>query len=288
MTLSPAPSPSYRHPPFVNDIRGWDDFFLNSPRSTPSDRRNFGSDFLVPPKFHGQKQPTLASTPKIFLFCKSSPCILASSRKTLETSLFYATHTTNFHINGNEMTQPIYHQRKDNRGERVIPPPAPMEPPYTQGAGASDRTRLLAESGSKNCTNKGGEGTSLRHRKEGWRHPSRGRRCPLLQTDTRGVSHRSNPPVRRSGKLRLGFGQQLGVRSLGGPEEYRRIDRGQHNKENSCRGSGHSHRCIAPPPLFLCTLKACPPSNLTHGIFTACTPTVLATWSPERTPLRMR
>jgi hypothetical protein len=146
MTLSAAPSPSYRHPPFVDNIRGWDEFFLNSPRSTPSDQCNFGSDFLVPPKSHGQKQPTLAFTPEIFHFCKSSPCILASSRKTLETSLFYAKCTTNFHINGNETTQPIYHQRNDDRRERVIPPPAPKEPPYTQGAGASDWARLLAES----------------------------------------------------------------------------------------------------------------------------------------------
>ncbi len=132
MTLSAAPSPSYRHPPFVDNIRGWDEFFLNSPCSTPSDRRNVGSDFLVPPKSHGQKQPILASTPEIFCFCKSSPCFVASSRKTLETLLFYATRTTNLHINGNvEATQPNNHQRNDDRGERVIPPPAPKEPPYT-------------------------------------------------------------------------------------------------------------------------------------------------------------
>jgi hypothetical protein len=146
MAISAAPTPWYRPPPFINDIRGWDNFFLNSPRSTPSDRRNFGSDFLVPPKSHGQKQPTLASTPEIFFFCKNSPCLLASSRKTLETSLFYATGTTNFHINGNEATQLIPDQRNDDRGERDIPPPAPTEPPYTQGTGASDRARLLAES----------------------------------------------------------------------------------------------------------------------------------------------
>jgi hypothetical protein len=180
MTLSAAPSPSYRHLSFVNDIREWDDFFLNSPRSTLSDQRNFGSDVLVHPKSHGQKQPTQASTPEISFFCKSSPCLLASSRKTLETSLFYATRTTNFHINGNEMTQPIPDQRNNDRGERYIPPPAPKEPPYTQGAGASNRGRLLAESRSKKHTNKGGEGTSLRCREEGQRHPSRGRWRSLL------------------------------------------------------------------------------------------------------------
>ena len=146
MALSAAPTPSYRRPPFVDDIRGWDDFFLNSPCSTPSDRGNFGSDFLVPSKSHGQKQPTLASTPEIFFFCKSSPCFLASSRKTLETSLFYATCTTNFHINGNEASQFVPDQRNGDHGERDIPPPAPTEPPYTRGAGASSRARLLAES----------------------------------------------------------------------------------------------------------------------------------------------
>ncbi len=123
---------------------------MNSPRLTRSDRRNFGSDFLVPPKSHGQKQPILASIPEILFFCKSSPCFVASSRNTLETSLFYATRTTNLHINGNvEATQPKHHQRNDDRGERVIPPPAPKEPPYTRGAGASDRARFLPESRSK-------------------------------------------------------------------------------------------------------------------------------------------
>jgi hypothetical protein len=84
MALSATLTPSYCRPPFVGDIRGWDEFFLNSPCSTPSNQHNFGSDFLIPPKSHGQKQPTLASTPEIFVFCESSPCFLASSRKTLE------------------------------------------------------------------------------------------------------------------------------------------------------------------------------------------------------------
>ena len=73
MALSAAPTPLYRPPSFVDNIRGLDKFFLNSPRSTPSDQRNFGSDFLVPPKSHGQKQPTLASTPDIFFFARAHP-----------------------------------------------------------------------------------------------------------------------------------------------------------------------------------------------------------------------
>ena len=88
MAISPTPTPCYRPPPFVDNIRGWDDFFLNSPRWTPSDRCDFGSDFLVPPESHRQNQPALASTPKIFFFCESLPSFLASSRETLETSLF--------------------------------------------------------------------------------------------------------------------------------------------------------------------------------------------------------
>ena len=140
---------------------------MNSPRLTPSDRRNFGSDILVPPKSHGQKQPILASTPEILFFCESSPYFVASSRKTLETSLVFPTRTTNLHINGNvEATQPKNHQRNDDRGERVIPPPAPKEPPYTRGAGASDRARLLAESRSKTCKQRrrGDESVLLRGR----------------------------------------------------------------------------------------------------------------------------
>ncbi len=128
--------------------------------------------------------------------------------------------------------------------------------------GASNRARLLAESRSKNRANKGGKGTSLHRCKEGRRHPSRGRRHPLLRTDTHGVSRQSNPPVRRSGKLRLGVGQQLGVRSLGGPEEYRRVDQGQRNRKNSRQGSGHSHRCIAPPPPISLHFEGMPPIKL--------------------------
>ena len=122
--------------------------------------------------------------------------------------------------------------------------------------------RLLAESRSKKRTNEGGKGTSLHRREEERRHSSRGRRQPLLRTDTRGVSCRSNPPVRQSGKQQLGFGQQLGVRSLGGPEEYRRVDRGQRNKKNSCQGSGHSHRCIAPSPPISLHSEGVPPIKL--------------------------
>ncbi len=132
MTLSAAPPPPYRHPPFVNNIRGWDDFFLNSPCLTPSDRRNFGSDILFPPKSHGQKQLILASTPEILFFCESSTYFGASSTKTLETSLVFPTRTTNLHINGNvEATQPKHHQCNDDCGERFIPPPALKESPHT-------------------------------------------------------------------------------------------------------------------------------------------------------------
>ena len=225
---------------------------MNSPHSTPSDQQDFGSDFLVPPKSHGQNQPTLASTLEIFFFYKSSPSFFASSRETLETSLFYPPRTTNFHINGNEATQFALDQRNNDRGERDIPPPASTEPPYTQGAGASDRARSLVESCSKKCTSKGSEVTRRGHCKEGQCHPSRGCRRLVLRTDTRGVSRRSDPPVRRSGKQRLGFGQRFRVRSLGGPKESCRVDHGQCSKKNSHRESGHSHRCLAPlPPISL-------------------------------------
>ena len=115
MALSTAPTPWYCPPPFIDNIRGRDELFLNSPCLTPSDRRDFGSDFLVPPKSHGQNQPTLASTPEISFFCESSPSFLASSRKTLETSLFYPPRITNFHINGNEATQFVPDQCNNDR-----------------------------------------------------------------------------------------------------------------------------------------------------------------------------
>ncbi len=42
------------------------------------------------------------------------------------------------------------------------------------------------------------------------------------------------------------------MRSLGGPEESRRVNRGQCSIKNSCQESGHSHWCLAPlPPISL-------------------------------------
>jgi hypothetical protein len=66
MALSAMPIPWYPPPPFVNDIRWWDDFFLNFPRPLASDKPNSVPDKLAPLKTHGQSHLTLGSTPKIF------------------------------------------------------------------------------------------------------------------------------------------------------------------------------------------------------------------------------
>ena len=102
----------------------------------------------------------------------------------------------------------------------------------------------------KKCTSEGSEGTKCGCCEGGQQHPSRGPRRSVLRTNTRGVSCQSDPPVRRSGKQQLGFGQQFRVRSLGGFEESRRVDHGQRSKKNSCRESGHSYRCLAPLPFI--------------------------------------
>jgi hypothetical protein len=132
MALSAALTHWYCHPPFVDNIRGWDKFFMNSPCSFPSNGCSFDFNFLVPPKFHGQNYLTLASTPGIIFHCTSSPSFLASSRKTLKTSLFYPPCTTNFHINGKEVTQFELNQRNNDCGERNLPPPASKERPVVQ------------------------------------------------------------------------------------------------------------------------------------------------------------
>ena len=185
MTLSAAPPPPNRHPPFVDDIRGWDEFFSNSPRLTPLDRCYFGSFILVPPKSHEQKQPSLASTPEIFLPCARSPPFLASSGETLGTSLVFPTTTTNLHGRNVEASQPDHHQRNDARGERYIPLPATKEPPHTRGAGASYRTQSFAESRSK----KG------KRRRRGGSSPPRGRTATPISWPSAPITTNGQPPV---------------------------------------------------------------------------------------------
>ena len=198
MALSAAPTPWYHPPPFVDNIRGWEDFFLNSPQSSPSDQLDFNFDFVVPPKSHGQNYPTLVSTPGIFFFCASSPSFLVSSRTTLKT-VFFPTRTTNFHIIGNDATQPEPYQQSNHRGERKIPSPAPKEPPTDQGAGANDQGRLLAESRTQKRTGEGRGRTKFGHHKEGQRHPSLRHWRSVLRSAPAGylvdVTHRYGGPI---------------------------------------------------------------------------------------------
>jgi hypothetical protein len=146
MALSAAPPPWYRPPPFANNIRGWEEFYLNSPRPSPSDRLEPDLDFVLHPNSHGQNYPTLAFTPKIFSHRTGSPSLSASSRKTLKTSLFLHPRTINSPELLNEATQSAHNQQNNHHGERRLPSPAPMEPSDNQGAGASNQGRLLAES----------------------------------------------------------------------------------------------------------------------------------------------
>jgi hypothetical protein len=51
------------------------------------------------------------------------------------------------------------------------------------------------------------------------------------------------------------------VTSFGGPEEFRRIDRGQRNKRNTGRVPGHSHWCLATTPPIPLLSEGATPTN---------------------------
>jgi hypothetical protein len=167
MALSATPPPWYHPPPFADDIRGWDEFYLNSPRPSPSNQLEPNLNFVLHPNSHGQNYPTLAFTPEIFSHRASLPSLSASSRKTLKTSLFLHPRTINSPELLNEATQSAHNQQNNHHGERSLPSPAPTEPPDNQGAGASNQGRLLAESHSKKRTSEGSEGTGRGCHEEG-------------------------------------------------------------------------------------------------------------------------
>ena len=200
MAFSAAPPPWCCLPPFADDIRGWDEFYLNSPHPSPADRLKPDLDFVLHPNSHGQNYPTLAFTPEIFSHRAGLPSWSASSRKTLKTSLFSHPRTINSPNFLDEPTQSAHNQQNNHHRKRSLPSPAPMEPLDNQGAGASNQGRLLAELHLQKRTSKGSEGTRRGRREEGQQHPSRGRRQSLFLIDTHGASHQRDPPVRRSGK----------------------------------------------------------------------------------------
>jgi hypothetical protein len=219
------------------------------------------------PKITWAKTANSSVHPRDPFFCESSPYFVASSRKTLETSLGFPTTTTNLSINNNvEETKPKDHQHSKERGKEILPSPAPKEPQNKRGAVAGDQARLLAESCSKKGAHKGDKET---HYEDGRNLPLGCHRWPVLQTDSSRISVRANPPQRRSGVHRLGFRRQ--VEALRGPEEFHRFDRGKRSRNNSRRGSGYYNRCIALPPPVSLQVERVPPITLDpqdiHGVY---------------------
>jgi hypothetical protein len=153
MALSAVPTPWYCPPPFVDDIRGWDEFYLNSPHPSPSDQIELDLNFIIHPNPHGQNHPTLVFTPEIFSHRAGLPSLSASSRKTLKMSLFSHPRTINSPKLLNEATQSTHYHR--------LPSPAPTEPPDNQGAGANNQGRSLAQLCLQKRTSQGRKGTRL-------------------------------------------------------------------------------------------------------------------------------
>ena len=249
MALSAASTPWYCPPPSVNNIRGWDEFFLNSPQSSPFDRLDFNLNFVVPSNSHGQNHPTLGFTPEILFHRAGLPSLLASSRKTLKTSIFYHPCTTFSHKLLNEVTQPEPYQQSNHRKERKIPSPALKEPPVDQDAGVNNQGRLLAELCLQKRTGKGRGRTKFGHRKEGkqltFHHPRRS----LVQANARGFSDQHNPQFRWFDHQQLGEHpqKQHGVTNFGRSEECRQIAISQCSKSNNCQFPVHTQ----PPVPFV-------------------------------------
>jgi hypothetical protein len=130
MALSATPTPWYRPPPFVNNIRWWNDFFLNFPHPLVSDKLNDFPDELAPLKTHGQAHSTLGSIPKIFFGLAHVLGISStSSSEALKLPASLHLHSTNFNyycLANEDPKQTAYKQDK-NCGERGVPPHAKEE-----------------------------------------------------------------------------------------------------------------------------------------------------------------
>jgi hypothetical protein len=72
----PLPTPWYRPPPFVNNIRGWDGIYLNSPGPSPSNQLDLDLDFVAHPNSHDPNHLTLVFSPEIVSHRAGSPSFL--------------------------------------------------------------------------------------------------------------------------------------------------------------------------------------------------------------------
>jgi hypothetical protein len=98
MALFAVPTPWYHLPPFIDNIRWWDIFFLKfSCPSTPN-KPGINPNHLSLFKKHGSEYSPLVSTSKIFFGCGDVLGIFpASNNLTIQLSLFFHPHSTDFY-----------------------------------------------------------------------------------------------------------------------------------------------------------------------------------------------
>ncbi len=101
--MPPWPCLPHQHlciapPLFVDNIRWWDNFFLQFLRPSTPNKLHVDPNHLAPLKTHGSDFSLLVPSSKIFFVCKGVLGIFpASNNKTLQLSLFFHPHSINFH-----------------------------------------------------------------------------------------------------------------------------------------------------------------------------------------------
>jgi hypothetical protein len=127
MALSAVLTPWYCPPPFVNNIRWWDNFFLKFPRPPTPNKTDIDPNHLVPLKTHHPEYSTLVSTFEIFFGCAQVLGVFpASSNKTLKLSPFLHPHSTDFHHF--HLTNEDLDKQNDNCDDgSVLQEPLPQE-----------------------------------------------------------------------------------------------------------------------------------------------------------------
>ncbi len=144
MASSATPTPWYCPPPFVDNIRWWDDFFLKFSRPPPPDKPDTNPGHSFPLQNHGHVLLALGSTPNIFFshahVLGMSP---ASSNMTLNSPPSLCPHSTDstcFRLANDNPEQKSCIQDK-NCQERGPPPCAKDERSRPSAGGCAHRAR---------------------------------------------------------------------------------------------------------------------------------------------------
>jgi hypothetical protein len=148
MALSATPTPWYWPPPFVDNVRWWDDLFLKFLRPPTPDKQDVDPYQLVPLKTNRPTYSTLVTISEIFFGCTHVLGVFpAPSSQTIKLSPFFHPHSIyfhHFHLANEDPEHKAYKQNKNHREGSVLPP-APQEPLPQEATGQEDQERLHAK-----------------------------------------------------------------------------------------------------------------------------------------------